>query len=75
MVGAGAIGCELLKNLALMGVGHVSVTDPDHIEKSNLSRQFLFGAKDVGRHKALVAAEVAGKEMNPRVQIDPYTLK
>ncbi len=46
-VGAGAIGCELLKNFAMMGVGcstegAVYVTDMDIIEKSNLNRQFLF---------------------------------
>jgi ubiquitin-activating enzyme E1 len=47
LVGAGAIGCEMLKNWALMGLGagdsgSVVVTDMDTIEKSNLSRQFLF---------------------------------
>ncbi len=46
-VGAGAIGCEILKNFAMMGVGAspegtVFVTDMDIIEKSNLNRQFLF---------------------------------
>lgn len=48
VVGAGAIGCELLKNLALMGVSQVTVTDNDTIEKSNLNRQFLFREKDIG---------------------------
>ena len=52
MVGAGAIGCELLKNFAMMGVGcspqgKVTVTDMDIIEKSNLNRQFLFRSWDV----------------------------
>ena len=51
-VGAGAIGCELLKNWAMMGLGcsdsgKVFVTDMDIIEKSNLNRQFLFRPKDV----------------------------
>ena len=51
-VGAGAIGCELLKNWAMMGVGvgdngHIIVTDMDVIEKSNLNRQFLFRPWDV----------------------------
>jgi ubiquitin-activating enzyme E1 len=51
VVGAGAIGCEVLKNLALMGVGlkafggRVVVTDMDTIELSNLSRQLLFRRK------------------------------
>lgn len=45
MVGAGAIGCELLKNFAMIGLGtkgKIIITDPDVIEVSNLSRQFLF---------------------------------
>lgn len=52
-VGAGAIGCELLKNFALIGLGaskdgHITVTDMDFIEKSNLNRQFLFRSQDIG---------------------------
>jgi ubiquitin-activating enzyme E1 len=57
LVGAGAIGCEMLKNWALMGLGagehgRVVVTDMDTIEKSNLSRQFLFRylRNDAGQH-------------------------
>lgn len=50
-MGAGAIGCELLKNFAMMGLasgeGEVIVTDMDTIEKSNLNRQFLFRQWDV----------------------------
>ena len=54
LVGAGALGCEFLKNFALMGAcssgpGKLVVTDDDVIEKSNLSRQFLFRDKDIGR--------------------------
>lgn len=52
VVGAGAIGCELLKNFAMMGVGsgygELIVTDMDLIEKSNLNRQFLYRSGDVG---------------------------
>ncbi|GCC44392.1 hypothetical protein chiPu_0028495, partial [Chiloscyllium punctatum] len=52
LVGAGAIGCELLKNFAMMGLacgegGELTVTDMDTIEKSNLNRQFLFRPWDV----------------------------
>ena len=59
MVGCGAIGCELLKNLAMIGAaknGFFRITDPDHIEKSNLSRQFLFRNHHVGHSKAKIAA-------------------
>lgn len=54
LVGAGALGCEFLKNFAMMGVsvsldGKFVVTDDDTIEKSNLSRQFLFRDWDIGR--------------------------
>ena len=69
LVGAGALGCELLKNLALMGVatgdgGLVTVTDDDTIEKSNLSRQFLFRDWNIGEFKAAVAGAAAQK-INP----------
>ena len=54
LVGAGALGCEFLKIFAMMGVatahnGKVTVTDDDVIEKSNLSRQFLFRDSNIGR--------------------------
>ncbi|KNE64348.1 ubiquitin-activating enzyme E1 [Allomyces macrogynus ATCC 38327] len=69
VVGSGAIGCELLKNLALSGVGtgangHITVTDMDSIEKSNLNRQFLFRPWDVTKLKAVTAA-AAVQRMNP----------
>ena len=55
-VGAGAIGCELLKNFALSGLGageegQIIVTDMDFIERSNLNRQFLFRSQDIGVRK------------------------
>ena len=54
LVGAGALGCEFLKNFAMMGVaagsGQLTITDDDTIEKSNLSRQFLFRDWHIGRH-------------------------
>lgn len=61
LVGSGAIGCEMLKNWALMGLGSgpngkIIVTDNDSIEKSNLNRQFLFRPRDVGKQKSEVAA-------------------
>jgi ubiquitin-activating enzyme E1 len=69
LVGAGAIGCEMLKNWAMMGVGAgpngvIHITDLDTIEKSNLNRQFLFRPKDLGHFKSEVAA-AAVTVMNP----------
>lgn len=66
VVGAGALGNEVLKNLALLGVGTVLVIDRDDIEPSNLSRSVLFRAGDGGRSKAKVAAERM-REINPDV--------
>ena len=69
IVGSGAIGCELLKNLAFLDVNKITVTDPDTIEKSNLSRQFLFRNKDVGKLKSEVAASTI-KLMKPAINIE-----
>lgn len=73
IVGAGAIGCEHLKNFAMMGVGagtngELIITDMDLIEKSNLNRQFLFRSHDVQKPKSLTAAK-AIKEMNKDVKV------
>uniref|UniRef100_A0A665UNT0 E1 ubiquitin-activating enzyme n=1 Tax=Echeneis naucrates TaxID=173247 RepID=A0A665UNT0_ECHNA len=72
LVGAGAIGCELLKNFAMIGLasgeGEVIVTDMDTIEKSNLNRQFLFRPSDVTKMKSDTAA-AAVKQMNPSIRI------
>jgi len=74
LVGTGALGCEYLKGLSLMGVacgpnGKVTCTDMDRIEISNLSRQFLFRARHVGKAKSVTAAMVA-KEMNPSFNVE-----
>lgn len=71
VVGAGAIGNELIKNLTLLGIGKILVYDMDAIESTNLTRSVLYRAKDVGRYKADVAAERA-KEMNPDVKAKAF---
>ena len=74
IVGAGAIGCELLKNLAMMGIENIYITDMDKIEKSNLNRQFLFRNNNIGQYKSEAAKE-AILEMNPDVNIVAHTNK
>jgi len=68
VVGAGALGNEILKNLVLLGVGRILVADMDTIENSNLSRSVLFREADNGRRKAEVAAKSAGA-INPDVAV------
>ncbi|XP_062040592.1 ubiquitin-like modifier-activating enzyme 1 [Lepus europaeus] len=73
LVGAGAIGCELLKNFAMIGLGcgeggNITVTDMDTIEKSNLNRQFLFRPWDVTKLKSDVAA-ASVRQINPHVRV------
>jgi adenylyltransferase/sulfurtransferase len=70
VVGAGALGNEVLKNLALLGVGSITVIDLDEVEPSNLSRSVLFRDCDAGRPKAEVAAERAS-DINPAIRIRP----
>ena len=79
LVGAGAIGCEMLKNWAMMGLasgpkGKIIVTDMDQIERSNLNRQFLFRPRDVGSLKSDAAAK-AVQAMNPDLNGRIITMK
>lgn len=74
LVGAGALGCEFMKNFAMMGVscgegGNCTVTDDDQIEKSNLSRQFLFRDWDIGSPKSTVAGKAAAI-INPEFRVN-----
>lgn len=74
VVGAGALGNESLKNLALLGVGGLFIIDFDTIAGSNLSRTVLFRQSDVGKQKAVVAA-AATKDMalEPSVQVEYFS--
>ncbi|KLU81022.1 SUMO-activating enzyme subunit uba-2 [Magnaporthiopsis poae ATCC 64411] len=72
MVGAGGIGCELLKNLALTGFGEIHAVDLDTIDLSNLNRQFLFRHEHIKRPKAEIAKEAAQK-FNRNVTIIPHS--
>ena len=71
MIGAGAVGCELLKNFSLMGISTnpnslLTITDHDRIEKSNLSRQFLFRENDISKLKSECAVKSI-KKMNEKI--------
>lgn len=71
MVGAGGIGCELLKNLVLTGFGEIHIVDLDTIDLSNLNRQFLFRHEHIKKSKAEIAKEAA-QRFNPNVKIVAY---
>ncbi|KAL8716461.1 MAG: hypothetical protein Q9225_006213 [Loekoesia sp. 1 TL-2023] len=81
MVGAGGIGCELLKNLVLTGFGEVHIVDLDTIDLSNLNRQFLFRYEHIKKSKALVGAAAINKppvakesagRFNPQVKLEAH---
>ena len=79
VVGAGAIGCEILKNLASMGVGtqkrgKIVLTDMDTIERSNLSRQLLFRDCDIGKFKSIAAREAVTR-LNPSMRVEAHSSK
>ncbi|RME53929.1 MAG: ThiF family adenylyltransferase, partial [Deltaproteobacteria bacterium] len=69
VVGAGALGNEVLKNLALLGIGSITIVDHDRIETSNLTRSVLFRRGDVGAWKAEVARDRV-VEMNPDCRVE-----
>ena len=72
VIGAGALGNEILKNLALLGFANIVIVDLDSIEASNLSRSILYRASDVGRRKADVAAD-AYRNIFPEARVHPIT--
>ena len=68
VVGCGALGNEVLKNLALMGAGHLTLVDFDRVEEGNLPRSVLYRKADVGQYKVDVAARKL-REMNPGIRV------
>lgn len=72
VIGAGALGNEVLKNLALLGIGNVVVADMDHVELSNLSRSVLFRESDENKPKAECAA-AAARQIFPEIKIKALT--
>ncbi|GLJ26570.1 hypothetical protein SUGI_0515000 [Cryptomeria japonica] len=79
VVGAGAIGCEVMKNLVLMGIGcspngSITVSDMDNVSKPNLSNQVLYQIDDLGRLKTASASRVLRK-INPAAQVRALNVK
>ena len=79
LIGSGAVGCEYLKILSLMGAGRgpnskIIVTDNDNIEISNLNRQFLFRRKDIGKSKSQVVCEKIKKKFK-EINLEPFQLE
>ena len=72
VAGCGALGNEVVKNLALFGIGHIYVVDFDRIELSNLTRSVLFREEDAYNHsyKAEIVAKRA-REINPQIEVTP----
>lgn len=73
VVGAGGIGCELLKNLVMSGFKKITVVDLDKVEKSNLNRQFLFDKDCIGKYKSEMAkVSILKKRMDPMLEIEAF---
>jgi ubiquitin-activating enzyme E1 len=71
IVGSGALGCELLKNLAFLNIKKITIADSGIIKKSNLTSQFLFHSDDIGKLKSQIAATTI-KIMKPKIQIEYF---
>lgn len=68
VIGAGGLGCPVMQTLAATGVGHISLIDDDVVDLTNIHRQILFGASDVGRKKTEAAAERL-RELQPGIEV------
>ncbi len=74
VVGAGGLGSAALLYLAAAGVGRLGIVDGDQVEASNLQRQILHGAADLGRRKVASAAESVAA-LNPHCRVEPFDLR
>lgn len=74
VVGLGGLGCPLVQYLASVGVGNIGMTDHDKIDFSNLNRQILFNAKDIGKFK-VTQAKVLVRKINKKIKINSFKTK
>lgn len=72
VIGAGGLGCPVLQNLAMAGVGHIGIADGDVVDESNLHRQSLYTISEVGKSKVEVAKQ-ALTALNPEVEIEVFS--
>jgi adenylyltransferase/sulfurtransferase len=73
-VGAGGLGTPVLQYLAAAGIGRIGIVDDDHVDETNLQRQVIYATSDIGRPKAVAAAERV-VAINPGVAADPIALR
>lgn len=74
MVGAGGLGCPVLQYLVAAGVGFIGIVDDDTVDETNLHRQILYSAEDIGKNKAQVAVEKLSV-INPHVKFSAYPVR
>jgi adenylyltransferase/sulfurtransferase len=74
VIGAGGLGCPALLYLAAAGVGRIGIVDPDTVDSSNLQRQVLYTAGDVGTNKAETAARRL-RALNPLIRIEAHPVR
>ena len=74
IIGIGGLGTPILQYLSAGGVGHIGIVDHDMVDESNLQRQILFGSKDLGKLKAIVAKERISA-LNPDIHLEIYNLR
>jgi adenylyltransferase/sulfurtransferase len=74
VIGVGGLGTPILQYLSAGGVGHIGIVDNDQVDESNLQRQILFGVKDLGKLKSIIAKDRLSK-LNPDVNFEIFNFR